>query len=225
MQNQPNFPGFKRPSIDFEEVRDDRRAHMLYVDIDLSTARTIAASTALVLNISGNTFYVDQDTSKVGNATIHIQDATLGAASSPVFVLPGFIAKVPFTQILIENTAQSGKILRIHYGVDLDFVPGVNATISLGGAVRSSFTNTQKTVTNVTGQLIAGNTARNYLLVQNKDATANLYLNFGAGAATVANGVKIPPGGNFELNSNLSTDAIQAIGDTASNANIVVVEG
>lgn len=84
--------------------------------------------------------------------------------------------------------------------------------------------NTQKTVTNASASMVAANAARQYLLIQNKDTAGVIYINFGA-AATVANGLKIAAGGSFELNSNMLTGQIFAIGDIASNANIVVIEG
>jgi hypothetical protein len=87
------------------------------------------------------------------------------------------------------------------------------------------FANTQKTVTNSSTQLVAANTSRQYLLIQNKDTTASVWVNFGASAATVANGVLIGPKGTYEMNTTQSTQAIQAIGDVASNANVVVLEG
>lgn len=127
-----------KPSTDFGAVRDGRRSMPLYQDIDLTAARSIAAGSALSINIAGNSFYVDQDTTNVGFATVHFQDTNLGNASAPIFVSPGFIGNVPFTQILIENLAQPGKRLRIFYGVDLDFQAGVNASISIGGTVQVS---------------------------------------------------------------------------------------
>lgn len=89
-----------------------------------------------------------------------------------------------------------------------------------------SVANTAKTVTTTSAQLVAANASRRYLLIQNKDAAGVIYVNFGAGAATTANGVKIAAGGSFSADSSFCPNtAIQAIGDIASNANVVVVEG
>lgn len=85
--------------------------------------------------------------------------------------------------------------------------------------------NTAKTVTNVSAQLLAANAARKSLFIQNKDAAGTIWLNFGAGAATQANGMQLLPGEEQEWESCIPTTAIQAIGDAASNANIVAVEG
>lgn len=123
------------PSTDFQRVRDNRTSLPLYIDIDLSASRSLALGTALNVNISGNSFFVDADTTNGGVGTVHFQDTNFGIASAPFFVAPGFIASVGFTQIAIENTAQAGKRLRIFYGVDIDFQAGVNATVALTGRV------------------------------------------------------------------------------------------
>lgn len=219
------FPGFDKPSIDFGPVRDLRRATLFYYDIDLSTARAMSDNTALVLPLAGNSFYVDQSPT-TGAATIHFQDTNLNSSAAPVYVLPGFIAKVPFTQIMVENAAQAGKRLRIFYGVDVDFVGGMNATISISSVVPvlGEFLNTQKTVTNASNILSAADADRKYFLVQNNHATGNIFVQFGA-AAAVASGVKIPPGSSYELNANMTSGAIYAVGDIASNAAVITVEG
>lgn len=126
------------PNSNFSRVRDGRESMPLYVDIDLSSARSIAGGNALVLNIAGNSFYTDADTTNGGNGIVHFQDTTFSRASAPFFVSPGFIANVPFTQLLIENDAQAGKRMRIFYGVDIDFQAGVNASISISGTVSVS---------------------------------------------------------------------------------------
>lgn len=121
-----------KPSIDFGAVRDGRRSMPLWLDVDLTNAHSIASGSALSINIAGNSFYVDADTVNVGVATLHFQDTNLGNSSAPFVAAPGFVANVPFTQILVENAAQAGKRLRIFYGVDLDFRAGVNASVVSG---------------------------------------------------------------------------------------------
>lgn len=125
----------KKPNTNFSDVRDGQMSMPLYFDVDLSTARSIAAGTAMRLEIAANSFYSDADTTNGGNATVHFQDISLATTSAPFFVSPGFIANVSFTQILIENVAQPGKRMRIIYGVDIDFQAGVNASIAIAGTV------------------------------------------------------------------------------------------
>lgn len=136
----PQFPGFSQPSIDFAAVRDSRRAVPFYLPVDLSVARSIAAGTQLVVPIAGNSFYsdplVDGAGAAIGGvAVVHFQDTNLNPAGTPFTVAPQFIARVPFTQLLIENPAQAGKSARFIYGVDVDFTPGINAQVSITGIV------------------------------------------------------------------------------------------
>jgi hypothetical protein len=87
-----------------------------------------------------------------------------------------------------------------------------------------SLTNAAATVTSGGGSLLAANASRRYLLVQNKDLVGRIWINFGA-AATQANGLLLVPGGSFELDAKVSQQQIFAIGDLASNANVVTCEG
>lgn len=93
------------------------------------------------------------------------------------------------------------------------------------GNVNGSFGQSQNTVTNASAQLAAASVFRRYLLIQNKSATGNLFIVFGAGPATTANGVRIAPGGSYELTGFAPTNAVQAIGDIASNPDVIVIEG
>lgn len=92
------------------------------------------------------------------------------------------------------------------------------------GAV--TFGHTTAAMSNTTGQIIAQNTSRKYLVIQN-DGTVDVYIK--AGAAAVANqGIRIPAnGGAYEMSNalkNLDTRAINGI--TASGtATVLVLEG
>jgi hypothetical protein len=224
---QPIFRGFQKPSIDMEAVRDGSRAPLLYLDIPLDTVQTIAGGNPIVLPISGNSFYIDQDTSVVGNATIHFQDTNLQISSAPIYVGPGFIAHVPFTQILVEiKTAQAGKILRIIYGTDVDFVAGLNATIAISDQppVRFTGTSQQHTATTSSGQIVPANSVRKFIMIQNKDTTLDVYLGFGV-TATVANGFLLKAGATLTLDAAVVTNAINSICPNGTNANIVHLWG
>lgn len=127
-----DFPGFGVPGSDFNAVRDGRRGQLFYVDVDLSTARSIAAGTQALLPIGANFIYIDQRLNS-GIATLHFQDQNLG--STPVTVFPGALWRVPFTQLGIENTAQPGQTLRIIYGVDVDALPISAAGVTVLNAI------------------------------------------------------------------------------------------
>lgn len=224
---QPIFAGFQKPSIDMDAVRDGRRAPIFYIDIPLDSTFSIAGGNALVLPISGNSFYIDQDLSVAGNAYVHFQDTNLQASSVPLYVGAGFIAKVPFTQLLIENkTAQAGKIIRIVYGVDIDFTAGVNATIAITDQppVRFSGTSQQHTATTTSGQIVPANAARKFIMIQNKDTALDVYLGFGV-TATTANGFLLKAGATMTLDAAVSTNAINSICPGGTNANIVHLWG
>jgi hypothetical protein len=132
-----------------------------------------------------------------------------------------------FTQLDISHTQGAEQTIILAIGEDAEIgsakVSGAVTVTSLTPS-RTTGANTNPAVTNASTQLVAVNASRNYLLIQNKDAVGNIYINFGA-AATVANGIKIPPSGSFELNCNVLTAVINAIGDIANNTNIVVVTG
>lgn len=101
------------------------------------------------------------------------------------------------------------------------------ATVEIAQNVpaRSEFSSAAKTVTSASAQLVAAKPDRKYLLIQNNHPSGAIYLKFGTGAATAANGVKVVPGGFFEMASCVTTGEMSAVGDIASNAAIVVVEG
>lgn len=91
--------------------------------------------------------------------------------------------------------------------------------------VNGAFSQAQKTVTNASGQLLAANAGRRYLMVQNNDSGGDIYVTVSGADATTANGLKVPAGGALELAGFVPTGAIKAIGSIANNPNIIVVEG
>lgn len=122
-----------KSDVNFQRVRDGRNALPFYFDLDLSTARSVAAGTHFIANVAGDSFYADANPID-GNCVVHFQDTNLDRAAVPFYVSPGFIANVPFTQLLIENAAQPGKKIRISYGVDIDFQPGSVAQIAVSNS-------------------------------------------------------------------------------------------
>lgn len=130
MNPMDRFSALVAPVQDMQAVRDRRRTGVLYVDIPLDTARSLAGGTALVLPIIGTVIYVDQKENS-GFAIVHVQDETFSIANTPVTVYPGFILEAPFTQLIVENEAQPGQTLRILYGVDIAFVPGSGAGVTV----------------------------------------------------------------------------------------------
>ena len=159
--------------------------------------------------------------SATGTVNVRTDVVALSAISSG----QGF-EKAPFT--FLELTDASGAANTIRYVVATEgFLDGIQGTIQVSASVipkLAGLTNVNNTVTSASAQLLAANGARQYLLIQNKDASGFVYVNFGA-AATIANGIRIGPGENFELSAAVSTQSVFAIGDIASNTNVLTVQG
>lgn len=113
------------PSSNFNRVRDGRNAPDAYIDVDLSVISD------RIINIAGNSFYADATPSD-GNCTVYFQETDNQRGPTPFYVSPGFIARIPFTQIRVVNSSvQAGKKIRLVYGVDIDFQPGSVAQVSI----------------------------------------------------------------------------------------------
>lgn len=90
---------------------------------------------------------------------------------------------------------------------------------------QGAFTSTAKTVTNASASLVAANAQRRFLEIQNKDGSGAIFVNVAGVAATTSNSRKIPPGESWCLSGYVPDGQVFAIGDAASNPNVVVVEG
>ena len=97
---------------------------------------------------------------------------------------------------------------------------------SVAIAPETGVTQAAATVTNASAVLNAANPGRTFLAVQNKSSSGTIYINLTGGAATVANGIEIPPKGYWESPAHFCpTGNITAIGSIANNPDVVVVEG
>ena len=117
--------------------------------------------------------------------------------------------------------------------------PGVYETIKTDGAQHmqvaivsntasgvtstATWTITTSPVTSTSATLLAANSARKSLLVQNNDSTGIVYLGFQAPAT--ASGVKLGPGMSFFVNQAVPVNILTAIGSIANNTNVTTVEG
>jgi len=139
--DQPlSFSGLRRAPDLFKAAQNQTTTELLCYQLDLSVARTFAGSgvnAPVVLNLAGNAWFIDQK-SDVGNADIIFNDKATSANPIGIFAQPGAIYRVTANQLTIANTAQAGKFLRIWYGVDVDFTPG----LSLTGTSNTNVTNT-----------------------------------------------------------------------------------
>lgn len=160
-----------------------------------------------------------------------IQSATgaLDVTVEGVGTLPGLLAgqgmmDTPFKRLVLKDASgstNSGTILV----ASREFIDNRTYGVMTISNQQGAFTHTQVTVQNFNGGLKAPNANRRYLLIQNKDASGDIYVTTDGTAASTANGVKIAPGGSWELQGYVPTGWINGIGSIASNANVVVVEG
>lgn len=131
-----------------------------------------------------------------------------------------------FNKVLITNkeaTAQDIQfVARLGHEVDYNKTPVGDVNIT---NVNGAFSQSQKTVTNASAQLLAAKPSRRYLLIQNNDPSGDVYVTLDGNAATYMNAIKIGAGGSYECTNFNPTGAIFAIGSIASNANVVTVEG
>ena len=191
--------------------------------------QTFASATTWELNVSGSYFATLECTQAVnvrfysGGTLLDLGEIKGLAAGLEVTM--GIGGSAAFDRVQVD--VQAGDTVKIGIGNgQARYNRGAaTVTVAQGKAPQAAFANTAKTITSASAQLVAANSARQYLMLQNKDTSGFVWINHGAGAATQANGVRIPPGGFVEYDSTIPTGAIQAIGDIASNANIVVVEG
>lgn len=124
---------------------------------------------------------------------------------------------------LLSATTQAVQfVTRLGNVVQYDAAPvgDTNIVNTLGTVVQGV-----ATVTSASAQLLAANTARKLLLIQNKSASGAIFVRLDGAAATLANGLRIGPGDSLSLENYVPTGAIFAIGDIASNAEILTIEG
>lgn len=142
-----------------------------------------------------------------------------------------------FDKIRIESATGGAVSLVTRLGNEVSYDKPPTGNVSIVGVASvnvvsndadkvSVFNHQQATLTNIgASSVVAAKADRKYLLIQNKDAIANIWIRFGVAAASQANGVKIGPGGSYELAGVVSTQAISMITDVASTSNLIVVEG
>lgn len=133
----------------------------------------------------------------------------------------GYNVRKGFAELTLTNDGASTITGAVQIADD-DFIDNrVAGEVELNGG--TTYVPTNPAIGVASSVLLAANTARKYLLVQNKHGTATVYLGFGV-AATVAAGVKILPGGSYESPLIVHRGVINAIGDAVNTA-VVVLEG
>lgn len=187
--------------------------------------QTFAGPTTWEMNVSGTYFTTLQCTNPV-NVRLYKGGQLLDLGSINGLLAGLEVFEVEFDRVQIDITGAD--VVQIGIGKGNARYNRQNAAVAVTSSKQSisaAFANSQKTVTNASAQLIAANTARQYMLIQNNDNAGIVYIGFGATAVTALTGVKILPGGSYEMPATQNSQALQAIGSIASNANIILVEG
>lgn len=194
-------------------------------------SQTFATATTWELNVTGR-YFTTLECNQPVNVRFYRGGQLLDAGD-----IRGLLAGLEMTLGDINDTrpafdrvqidVQAGDTVKIGIGNGQGRYNRGAATVSVTNNIvpqTAAFDNLQKTVTSASAVLLAANPLREYLLIQNKDTAGNLFVSFGK-TATALNGVRVIPGGSFELIGVCTTQAIHCIGDIASNANVVTVEG
>lgn len=139
----------------------------------------------------------------------------------------GFWRRGPIDRVIILDQSAASNTVEVMQDVQEVGYDRSAGSVSVTGQVLVAnddfaFGQTQSTVTTTAANLLAANASRRYLMIQNKSATGNIFVNF-AGTATVANGFLIPAGGVWEWNGSQSNQAVSAIGNIASNPDVIVI--
>lgn len=94
-------------------------------------------------------------------------------------------------------------------------------------ASNGAFTQGRSSVSNTNTQILAANTNRKYLLIQNNDAGQVLRVTVDGNAATTTTGFRVAAGGVFEIPNYAVTGAINVIFEnaTAASNNVEFVTG
>lgn len=121
----------------------------------------------------------------------------------------------PYQAIEIYTaTAQTVQIAsRLGSQVYYDQAPNGNVNIT---NTSGAFIQSRVSLTNVNQQVLAANTTRRYLMLQNNDASAIMRVTLDGTAATATSGFRIAAGGALDLSGFNTTSAINAMMETAT---------
>ncbi len=108
--------------------------------------------------------------------------------------------------------------------VDQQMVLSGNVNTSINPILNIYGSGGDMTITSASQQILAQRMSRRYLLVQNKSTTGSVWLSIGL-AAIATQGIFLPPGSIYEMSASVFAHPIYAIGDIASNPNVLVLEG
>lgn len=179
---------------------------------------TVPAGASYVLPVAGSFFKITAapDRLKVKAEFGTLDGITVGQG----------VTNSPYTSLVFQDRSGSDQSVTLIHG-EGDFIDSATSivTIAANKAAQVNVGVIPKTVTSTSGAFLAVSPNRQILQIQNKDATGTIWFSTSA-PTTQANGIKIGPGQMWEAPSTgCPISGFTAIGDIASNANIVVMEG
>jgi len=134
----------------------------------------------------------------------------------------------PFTRLRVSHSDAAEQTLTLLIGngtsADSSKVGGSLAVASMP-ATAEAMTQAAPVVGVASVQILAANPARRFLMVQNNDPAADVYVNVAGAAASAATGVKLAPGASVVLDVCTPSAAIFAIASAVMTGALVVVEG
>lgn len=102
----------------------------------------------------------------------------------------------------------------------------VSYDTTTGSTLPGAFTQAAPAINTASGQLLAAKSNRSFLQVQNNDPAVTVYLNVTGAAASAATGIKLNPGGSFDVQGGICPTAqINAIAIGSATSLVTVVEG
>lgn len=130
-----------------------------------------------------------------------------------------------FDRIKIRATVNSTVqfVIRLGNIVGYDIAPTGSVLVN-GITNKATFTHSISNVANVATLIKAAMEGRKYLLIQNRDDVGNIWVKLDGFFSSMSFGVKVGPGESLELADACPSVSIYAIGDIASNPNVLVVE-
>ena len=138
-----------------------------------------------------------------------------GGAATPFETGIAFETPAEFQQIRITNTAAASQAIEVAISERAVFDNRLVGNVDISGGIRAA-ANRESSYGNATigaaaAVIVAANASRGEVLVQNVHATNTLYIGTD-NAVTVANGLKVGPGGSISLTVD---DDVYGIADAA----------
>lgn len=123
------------------------------------------------------------------------------------------------------GSGEAGAATAVSISGSVEVTNDVGNPLPVSQTFAAAFTQTAVDVGVASAQILAAKANRKFLLVQNNDATATVYLNL-TGAAATATDLKLAPGASVVLDQATPSAAITAIASAATAAGaVVVIEG